>query len=651
MHSMRSDSWSAAHWSTRLLRACRAAVLAVAAGLLAACGGGGGGGTSEQPVQVRNELTGHATSDGQTFQTAGISAKGASGPSRTNGFSGNPAQAYVLSTERLTPPFVIQSQSGGDYSVATANGRANVTQLTSLLTIALFGQYGADAFNDYGDASPAQIALVSESEIRRAQADATDFLERQMQVAVRSGDASFITTEFRPVSGDPMWDTIVELNRRITDIGPEAWGALLAGFQQRQHECRLAQVRITLDGTTTRLCPSATTSTPQDADAGVLRHLYTQSTGETLSLRVRGDTVIDATYVTAGGANYACSGAGCAGITLGPPAFDTTRSVVLTSVALTGADAIAMATGRLATVVPGIPLADLPCLVGVLHKIRADGSVESVCTDNSLALQILNVSGTLSGQQGASTHADYITDGISVVLDGARLVSVTAIVQSADGSTSVTAACRGADCQGVTIGAPTTNLNFGIPTDTRTVTLDGTALRAVAADGTLKADIAVRLKASLRLIYYSNVQFSYATPDDPPICTGPAVVAQLVPEDTPQWVYQVCSDGSMPIYGTPLDNGGLQISFNGQFSIDTDAEGRVVSVRVYAYHSGNLVGESFGCDGLQACRGVVVGAAAADGTRRVSMVGSIFHNLGFDGYASGPRTARVDADFVVVPPE
>ncbi len=652
MHSMRSEPNRGSRPPRRFPGARIAAALALAAGLLAACGGGG---PPDQTRPVPNELNGYATPDGRTLQTFNISAKGASGPSRTNAVSGNPSTRYAVSTLELGAPYMVASLNDGNFSVATAIGRANITRLTTLLTIALFGQAALDAFNDYGDASAAQIALINDAEIARAQADATDFLENTLQVHVRSGAASFITTAFEPVAGDTMWDTLVALNARIAEIGPDRYSALLQAFVQRQQQCRRGQVTLALGGATTRFCPATTSSTTDPSDAGVLDHVFAQTSGETLTLRVRGDSLLDAVYATADGTQYTCSGSGCGGLVLGQAAFDTTRSVTFTTATLTGAGGSATATGRVATTVPDVTLAVLPCFVGYVHTIGADGSVDWQCVDNSGPVEAMNISGTIGGQEGASTYSDYSSNGVSIVLNQATLVSITAVVPSADGSGSVTAECRGAACQGVTIGPTTVNMNFGrAQTATRTVSLDGTVLRAVAADGSLTTETPVRLKASLRLITYSNITYNYVTVADAPACTGSFVMAQLVPDDTPQWTYQLCNDPSVPLTTTPLDSGGQEIYFNfgsyyGPF-IDTDADGNVVRVRMMpAFGSSGAIFESFGCDGVDACRAVQFGAADANGTRHVSIVGAVFHNVAPDGFASGPRTGRVDAAFDVVP--
>lgn len=626
----------------------RAGLLGLLVLLAAACGGGGGAAGSPSPADGR-ELTGYATPDGQTFETFQISAKGAVGPPRTNGYSGNPARMYSLTTEQLTPPFLIRSAVGGDVSVATTTGRANVTQLTSLMTIALFGQSQADAFNDYGDSSAAQIALIQDSELRRAQADATAFLEQRVGVPVRSGDASFVTTAFEPVAGDPMWDTLVDLNRRIAELGPDAYAALVAAFLQRQFECRRGQLEIVVDGSTQRFCPTAPSSTADVADPSVQVHAYAQTTGETLTVRTRGRSVLEAVYVTAGGARYACSAAACDGLVPGRAAYDGTRRLVFASVRLAGAGGRAEVSGRLPTQVAGVSLPDLPCFVGALWKIRPDGSSESGCADNSSALQVLAIAGTLGAQQGASTYADYTANGVDVVLDGGTLSSVTAFVTSADGLSSVTAACRGSGCRGVTIGNPTVNTQIGFDTTTRPVRFDGTPLRAVTADGSLGPDIVARLKGELRLIYFSNVRLNYATPDDPPACTGAALIAQLVPTDTPDWTYRVCYDGSMPIYATPLEGGGVDIGFNGQISVRTDADGAVVQARLLGFNGGGAISESFGCDGIERCAGVRVSAPRADGGRTVRIDGASFRRVGYDGFAIGPRRARAEASFDTVP--
>ncbi|MBS0448292.1 MAG: hypothetical protein JSR59_20385 [Proteobacteria bacterium] len=631
-----------------------AALALFAIGLVAGCGGGG------PPAQVqppRIEVDGLAT-DGDAVTTAPITVKGALGPPRTNAPTANPSQTFEVTTEALTPPYMASTSTG--VSVAIANGRVNITPLTSLLVTALFGQEATQAFNDYGDSSPEQIALITADAVARAQADATDFLQNVVGVQVESGTSSFLTTTFAATAGDPMWDTLVALKARIAALGDERYASMLDSYTRQAHDCRLAEVDLTVGATTLRLCPASSTATPESGDPEVLDEAFTTSAGDSLTVRTRGDAVIDAGVVTAAGQRYTCSGSSCAGITLGTPAYDGTRDITFASVRFNGS--ASTATGTLRTAIPGIPLPILPCAQNDYHLISAYG-VASSCADSSTALLVLAVTGTLSAEQGASTMADYIvnSDGTAtmpgnfdVVLDGDRLVSVTAIVYSADYSTQTIAKCVGAGCHGVTIGPTSSNLNFGIRTDTRTIRFDGTPLATVDADGSLGHDVAVTIKASVKTIYYSEVDYEYATPPDTHLCDGLPNHVRLVPPDTPLWIYDLCpratedGSGSGWLVTSPLDGGAFDMSMvvNGStVAVDIDADGHVVKVRASQRAGMWNVTENFGCDG-SACNGVSVTPPATDGSRNVVFQGAVLHHVDYDGFASGPRTATMDGSFL-----
>lgn len=644
----------------------RAAAAALVLGLCA-CGGGEAD-SEEPPPAPASVLTGVAAVDGRAVVVEQLTAKGAAGPSRTSGPTGNVSTHYTLSAERLAAPYMVSTPGSGAIAVAVDGGRVNVTPLTTLQAIALFGQDPVQAFGDYGDASRVQIALIDASHVAAAQADATDFIQRTLGVRVRSGGADFVTSAFEPVAGDPMWDTLAALDARIAALGAERYAALLDAFTRHQRDCRLAQVQMVVAGQAVRLCPSATTATTDAADNAVLVHEFASDGEGRLTLRVRQDVVLDAAYVaTRGGARYTCRAAACAGITLGAPAFDETRGVTLQGLQLDGPHGGVRADGRLTTAMPGISLPSLACLESYVHVIEDEGGVVSGCADNTTAQFVLSVNGTLATQQGASNQSDYVVVSdftatqpvkVDIVLDGADLVGITAITTLPDGAIGQVAKCRGAGCRGVGIGPATVNGNLGIETATRTVTLDGTELATVLADGSLAAHGGLRLKASLRLIGYSNVEYAFAKPPDRNLCEGEANHVRLAPEDTPRWVYALCPhptpDGSRSGYAqtTPVDGGGLEMvlsNYASQVSVRIDDRDRVVAVRALVLAADSAISESFGCEGFAACDGVQVGAADASGGRRVAFGAAQMHNTEFDGYPFGPRTANLSGGFDAPP--
>jgi hypothetical protein len=643
------------------VRGAAATLLGLVTLALAACGGAGGPPAQTPAVQVA--LTG-VQMDGTTTSSGGVTAKGAQGTQRTTAPLGG-SISYSVSVDALTAPYMV---AGAGYTVATAAGQANLTPLTTLLTSALFGQDAPSAFTSFGPGATTLIGRVTDANITAAQADVTDFLQNTVGVTVKSGDASFITTPFRPVAGDSMHDTLVALDARVAALGSDAYNALVTAFVEQQHLCLLGKVVVTIAGKAANFCAATKSAAPEDADPSVLDHVYTATAGGVLTLSVRDRTVLSAGYTTAAGAAYACSGTACSGIAVGAAASDLTRTITFDAAALAGSSGGAALTGSLTSAVPGVVLPVLPCSDNRFFFIQPDRSVIADCVDISAGAGTFGIPATFANPQGSTQYGTYpfVNFGssnanypaavqpttVSVVLDGSTVVSVTVTRQQVDPVTGLATfdldyKCRASACNGVAVSAPTINSDFGFDAQIRSMTFDNTRLALVNADGSLSTTVFASLKASFTGIFMGLVDTGGFFPILATDCASFADKVATAPADE-STVFGSCSGivgGS--IGSTPLPGGGLGIVMNtfgsGDVTVDTDAAGTVIRVLI-AFNAG----ESFGCTGSQ-CAGVTVSGPDAGGSRQVTLTGTVLNIAEPDGYPTGARTATADGSFTVPP--
>ncbi|MBS0448298.1 MAG: hypothetical protein JSR59_20415 [Proteobacteria bacterium] len=644
--------------------ACAAAVVA--------CGGGSDP-RDEPPVQATATFTAPlpVASDG-SIVSAPVSAKGTSGTPRTT----TPAAGettYALSAADLQGPYMLQGPGGVAATLQT--GRANLTELTSLQAGVLFGQDALAAYAAFGG-NPAQSALLTAANRQAAQAKVTDFVQNVLGVTVKSADADFVTSPYQPVAGDPMFDTLVALDARIAALGPEAYQTLVTDLVAEAGRCLVEKVSIQAAGASFDFCPATKTATHETSDTTVIDYVFADHAGDVLTVRVRGDTVLDASYVTAAQATYACSG--CSTITLGTPSADDSRTLTFAATAFAGGSGSAVVSGTLTGAVPDVVLPTLPCNDNRYFLVLPDRSVLADCVSISTGLNFLGIPASAGIQQGSTAYATYafanldgsnsvpapaVPTAVNVVLNGGDLVSVTVTHRDpTSGALTTDYKCRASDCSGVSVGPATVNTDFGFNIEIRTITFAGTPLAAVGADGTLSSGTTAQLSGSLTGIYYSALDAGAFAPIVDSMCEPYTQKVLVAPADE-SYVYAVCPEifGSVPPVAAiaPLDGGGSVISLPpggtadsgnldllfDHFVVVLDASGTVTSAT--AVFNGSLLGENFGCAGD--CAGITVGAAAPDGSRSVTISGATFHVIEPDGFPTGLRTATINGSFSAAP--
>ncbi|WP_156466837.1 hypothetical protein [Methylibium sp. Root1272] len=631
--------------------ACTVAVL------VAACGGGGT--TSDvdgQPSPVRAELTGIVTpgyvvenNEPGSSPIQGrivVSAKGSRGIIRSSdNYGAGQANEHRTGLTDLDPPYMLRNALvDGSFlvSVATEPGRANVTALTTLLVAQLLGADPASAFDSYSGSATANIARITDARIAEAQTAVTAYLQDVLGVEVQSGTASFTQAVFEARDGDPMYDTMVALNARLT-----ADGITLTDLSQtlaaQARLCLAESITVTVGGQPSRFCTATKNGLPETADPTVMAYVVTDPNGATLTLRLRGNDLLTERYVTAEGVAYDCSAAGCTGLVLGTPAGDLSRAATFTDARIGSA----VLNGSLTLPAPGPAIPVLPCDNNRYALVYPDFSLAAECIDAS---DPFGIGGMFGGNAGLPRTAVTFGGALSVYFEEGNLLSITALRPYTDPGTGqpVIFKCVGAECAGAVLGAPELNYDYGPELTLRSLTLTGVQLRALNADGTpaTLTDAATLQGSFLTIEYIDPAEFS-PQPND---CLG-----------TTDHFFGQVSFGAQTVTDICPAPGSKTTTQSGAGDLDIDVFGSVpigMNPRVLLQIRGGVVtridasgmsysGGNFLC--TSDCSNVVVGAPNGAGERTVTFNGAVLHEIE-PADLPGNRTVTLNGSFIAPPP-
>lgn len=628
---------------------CRGLIAMGLTMLLAGCG------EDEPPQQTAAAtpaLAGTAAYDDRV--TAGpVTAKGTAGLPRTASNSSG-TNRYSVDLSQLTGPYALR-WVGSDkndqqvflYSVATQAGTANVTPLTTMLFAQLMGQDPTAAYAAFGaDATE----MVTDEKIRAAQAKVTAYLRDVLGVTVRSGEASFITSPFDAIPGDPMFDTMHAL-----DVALAANGATLVTLTQQvaalARLCIEERILIDVAGVQREFCPATKTANRDETDNSIIDYVFSAPTDDTLTVKVRGDEILSAAYVLAD-VVYSCTGSACGGIVLGAVASDRTRALNFTTAALTSTADSAVLNGVLTGAIPGVELPVLPCTTNKFFAILEDSTVIAQCVD---AFDPLNVGGTLNTSRGATpSRAAYVfadTSGadpsypqVELVTDGNDSV-VSVYFFQYDPATLVPIirfACEGDACNGITLGPVTVNTDLGpdMPVLVRSVTLTDTIVSGMTPTGAPTGTTAT-LRASFTTVYFVDPNLPLMFP--PLADCDPS--SDTVSIDVLSGPLNFCSAEANRTASVPSDADlKLEMLDDQTFApiVVTLRAGTVASV---TYDS--PVNQQFRCDAD--CAGVTVSPPDNLGRRTVSFADTVLREVqSFP--LPGTRTATLNASAISFPP-
>ncbi len=636
----------------------RASAIVASTLTLAGCGGEESD-VPEQPAPVRIEATGTVT-DGVQAQSQMIAGKGAAGIPRTARTSAS--GEYTLSLTDLSGPFLFSntlSPAGNPdlvvlTTVATRAGVANLTPLTTLLTAQLLGLTPGDAIVSFNDSASVDPARITEASIRAAQTEVTSYLQDAYGIQVKSGTASFIDSAFAPTAGDAMYDTIQALNARLAANG-STLNALAEQVATGARACFTEELSLVVNGRQKKFCPVFKSALPE-TDTTILDYVFRNISNESITLRVRGDSVLSGEYTATDGAAFTCDGPACGSISLGATADDETRPISFANAALAGTAGVAQATGTLAGAVPGITLPTLPCVNNRFFVIFEDRSVTGDCVD---ANDPLNIGGTFGGVVGpgregytfansATTLPEY--PRFEIVLDYSTPEPTVASVFYVDndpdtGGIRNRYVCQTATCNGATVGPITVNTGAGFPIEVVPFTLDGTVLTGLNEDGSATG-ATVTVRASLVALRDPSQVVMY------PHLTDCAPEADAIAARTADAEFNLCvpqndiDNGFLYRASTDLGNGDIQLAMG------SDTGDQIIvnlhnDVLVEALVGLASTGEQFRCS--TDCVGVTVSAADGAGQRTVSFANSALRRIqSFP--LPGDRTLTLSSGGLVIPP-
>ena len=630
---------------------------------LSGCGGGTTGDAAAGPLTpTLPELSGSVT-DGAAVPdlTLQVTVKGNVGTARTaegrrDALNGN----YLASLDQLSGPYLLRATSAEaehTMSVATAPGTANVTPLTTLVTAQLLAREPFAYFDGLGGrggftaATPEAIAAATAS-VRRT-------LVRDFGFELPASLGDWITAPFQPVAGDAMFDSLAALRAALAAAGTD-YHALATTIAEEAGRCQAEHVNVASGSEIDPFCPFSKRNEVDPEDSSVYEIGFGNVRGDALAVRVRGDAVLSAELLTAGGDRHACSAAACRGISLGTAAADLTQPLSFSGAVLLGGGASVVLDGTLQTSVPGIALPGLPCSANRYYLIHPDRSVEGYCAlPDDYGLGVAGRSAT-----SGSTRIVYTFDGevegvagpaIEVVTQGDAVLRVLAYRRDPEtGLPTPLYQCRDGGCTGATLGPVRIDGSLGIPIELRDVHLDDVPLQAVLPDGSLSGTDPVTLQAELAGYIVNDPS---ALPLLPVPCTAgaPSVAATL--SDVSEPVNVCVPDDAMGflLSGTYFDAGtrthfvqGLLSDEAGSFTPGNAVNvfvrgGAVIRVSFDAFG-----GPSYGCEG-SACAGVSVSAPNGAGERTVSFAGTLLQEIATAGLPAD-RTASLSGSFVAPPP-
>lgn len=635
----------------------------LAASLCAGCGGGTDGDAPAQTPTPLVELTGKALSADATlpFENDQFVIKGLSGLARPGQFTA--PNVYRVKLDQLSGPYALGLTVDSDstkvlVSIATRPGTANVTPLTTLVVAQTLGTDPAPFFNQLANLGTGSGTLggVTAERLTAAQQQIKRYLRQRLGVTVSDAAGDFITASFQAVPGDPMYDAIVALNTRLHADGQNVL-QLAHQVAAQALLCNAAHLSLTTAADTFDFCPGTKSTSIDAVDASITNYVFADAAGATLTVAARDATVLSASYTDAAAVTSACSGAGCAGLSLGAVQEDRTRAIVFTNVALDGTAGRVTVNGTLVSAKPGVNLPPLPCDDNRYYIIHGDDTVDATCAmPDTLGV---GVGETFVLGQTRRQHF-FTTDGaveppppsIEVRTDGQTLASVVVYDQDPDtGMNRVLFKCVGEACNGAVVGPAVDDADSFAPyiIRTRSIVLTDTVLPAV---GTGEP---VTVRASLNSVEYilppvyetgacaSTTQRLVATLSDEADGVDICPPADMMGVDPAMFLSTVLeSDGSETIHIASM----ISSAGSNSPSLGMDLRlvgGAVASVRFQG--AGNAVYECLGA----ACSGITVSATDGAGQRTVTAAGAALTEAELGGLP-GTRTATLNGGFVTAPP-
>lgn len=604
--------------------------------LLGACGG-----ASDEPRQVTPAAPTTADSMSGTVSTGVVDSwdapviKPAAGRARRASIDLASGQ-YLMTLQLSEPPYMLEagtdedsSLMGSVYAVSTRGSNVNVTPLTSLVAAFALRQRPEEYFFLLGGASSPDLRDLTDADIARGERRARELLAR-WDVAVPGGIESLVYDPYTAVPGDPMYELLADFRAAFIARGETFLRTLLRRIGDQQALCATERVVLAVPGREDDFCTNAR-STSRSGGLDVYGFSGPDIDGftDTLTVRAAADGSIDSAELVdrseGGTATYACSGAGCAGITAGTPDADGRHPLNFANAALphTSGSSAAVLNGSLLADALGSPSPQaLSCTGGggFFHVLlSASNTFPGACVEEAF----VNGSGPanratyLFGSSFGTTER-VIVDGEElfprVHADGSNVISVILYsrVGEFDATLKAEFKCGGVGyppCNGVTV-VP----GVGFPGN-GSISLNDTVLYRVDANGARVSNDTATVRASSLVTGLRS-----ETSQDEGNCDifGPQEDVTLQVDDG--LGARFCPDESNYEKGWYFSAAGFRYeAYNGfgtgAFYVYASEPGSTVPLRVEADRND---GELFYCDQPACLAGVTISEPDADGRVRIT---------------------------------
>jgi len=587
-----------------------------------------------RPYGPQPEIHGVISDGTPGASNSGVVVKAAQGIPRT--VKSDSLGHYVARVSELTPVFLIQGITGSynfTYAMAFDTGLVNVTSLSTLVVADLTGQDPYTYFYNLQPSGDSLIQAIDPAAVEAAQGRVTQLLESQYGVHITTGSASFVTTPFTPVAGDPMYDEIVALNDTLAARGM-APTDLQAQIANASLLCHLEEVAVSGGSPGARVCPAYKSAQPDAGDSTLTVYTFVTFANDSLVVNARGPLVQSVSYLLAGGGTTGCTGAACQGVSLGATQPDGYQPIAFDGAQLTGTATLSL-TGALKGAPSGVTIPPLYCTDGRMVLIRPDRSVNAGC---------INGSGNPSGKWtifSASDQNYFYHFDMAVSGDAVQYFLYYHFDENY--YQYLDFACQGASCSGITLGSVVEG-DFG--QKYRRVTLDNAPLAAITADSLLSTTTFAHITTSF------NAQVNESAGQSPPDCTG---------SDS---VWAVYSDGTAPMAMCPAPpdpfNGPKVGTFQqedgelGYYWVDANFDNAQVNmvgsgIRSFLFNTGNVNGLSGICYGAD-CQGITVSDTNNAGERSITFAGTVVREGTPEVHLSSFRTITITGTINHFPP-
>lgn len=561
-----------------------------------------------------------------------FSVRAQAGTPRSLSLSSDDDGPYRLPVGDLLGPYLVRGSVAATndvfHALALGPGAANVTPLTELVAAAALADVPR-LFYDGLAGGLSRFGSLGTADLQRAEERVRVLLQRRFGIAVPAALASFNTSAYAAVPGDPMHETIRALRRRLVEQGrilADLTGDVVADTLL----CRGEGLALAEGGDDDALCPSAKTHRPDADDAAVSVIGFDNVYGERLELRVRDNALLSVSFVRRGGTPATCEGAACVGVTLETPAADGTRGIRFEGTPLAGANGTVRLQGHLVSGNGAVPAL---CAGTRVTAIATSGAIDVHCVARRITTSKFSRTSYAFFSKSSSNWLLNVIAGP----DGVHWVSISDPTRLDNDRRGVRYRCKDNECNGVAIGAPDAS-------GARRLVLAGTVLQGIGEGGNPDPADSVAVSAELDGAALSeSPPAACDVPLSPTLANSDGVTIGLCPSTAfinPN-AEDLDGDGVVDVVSLDYldDRGNTTITLL-QFDLATGASAAVEVRRRFINDAGLASRQTvqYRCS-AEACAGVAVQASFE--SVQVQFSGTVLQEVDPDG-SPGSRTLTLN---------